>query len=80
LNSIIRRKYGTIPEQISIRNGGYTVSNEIVEATLKMDALAKIMRQKRMQKGAISFDSIEVRFNLNDKSEPESVYFKESKE
>ena len=77
---IIENGDGNIPKEISIREDGYTVSNEIVEATLKMDALAKIMRDKRMQQGAISFDSVEVRFNLNDKSEPESVYFKESKD
>lgn len=33
-----------------------------------------------MQSGAISFDKLEVRFNLNDKNEPESVYFKEAKD
>ena len=77
---IIETGNGDIPDEISIRNEGYTVSNEVVTATLKMDALAKTMRDKRMRQGAISFDSIEVRFNLNEKSEPESVYFKESKD
>ncbi|QCX01896.1 ribonuclease R [Aggregatimonas sangjinii] len=77
---IIENGNGDIPEAISIRKGGYTVSKDVVTATLKMDALAKIMREKRMQKGAISFDSIEVRFNLNEQNEPESVYFKESKD
>ena len=38
------------------------------------------MRSKRMDSGAISFDKIEVRFNLDDKNEPEGVYFKESKD
>ncbi len=33
-----------------------------------------------MQKVAISFDKVEVRFNLNEKSEPTSVYFKEAKD
>ncbi len=77
---IIENKNGNIPKEISIREGAYSVAEEVVEATLKMDELAKIMRQKRMQQGAISFDSVEVRFNLNDKNEPESVYFKESKD
>tara|TARA_R110002167_G_scaffold231328_7_gene436567 strand:+ start:7231 stop:9420 length:2190 start_codon:yes stop_codon:yes gene_type:complete len=69
-----------IPEQISIRGSAYSVSQEVVDATLTMDRLAKIMREKRMQQGAISFDSIEVRFNLDEKGEPLSVYFKESKD
>lgn len=78
---IIETKSGTIPEEISIRdNESYVVADEIVEATLEMDRLAKIMREKRMQKGAISFDKVEVRFNLNEKSEPVGVYFKESKD
>ncbi len=77
---IIENRNGNIPEGISIRKGAYSVSDEVVDATLKMDTLAKIMREKRMQQGAISFDSIEVRFNLNEKNEPESVYFKESKD
>ncbi|NHF59042.1 ribonuclease R [Flavobacteriaceae bacterium TP-CH-4] len=77
---IIENKNGTIPEEISIRGKGYSVSKEVVNATLTLNRLAKVMREQRMQKGAISFDSIEVRFNLNDKNEPENVYFKESKD
>jgi ribonuclease R/exosome complex exonuclease DIS3/RRP44 len=77
---IIETGKGSIPMEISIREGAYTVNDEVVDATLTMDRLAKIMRDKRMQQGAISFDKIEVRFNLNEKMEPEGVYFKESKD
>ena len=77
---IIETKKGSIPKEVSIRKDAYTVSNEIVDATLTMDKLAKIMRKKRMKQGAISFDKVEVRFNLNENSEPEGVYFKESKD
>ncbi|UJH69089.1 ribonuclease R [Allomuricauda sp. SCSIO 65647] len=77
---IIEKKEPSIPENISIRNGSYEVSDEVVEAILILDRLAKIMRERRMAKGAISFDKIEVRFNLNGNNEPESVYFKEAKE
>jgi len=77
---IIENKNGNIPEEISIREGAYSVSNEVVKATLTLDKLAKIMRSKRMQQGAISFDKVEVRFNLNENNEPESVYFKEAKD
>ncbi len=77
---IIESGQGTIKEETSIRGAAYSVSNEIVAAILTMDKLAKIMRTKRMDQGAISFDKIEVRFNLNEKNEPESVYFKEAKE
>lgn len=77
---IIETSKGYIPTEISIRDADYTVSEEVVNATMTMDRLAKIMRSKRMDQGAISFDKVEVRFNLNKKSEPTSVYFKESKE
>ncbi|WP_291870952.1 ribonuclease R [Maribacter sp.] len=77
---IIETEDGDIPEEVSIRNSSYIVSDEVVNATLVMDKLAKIMRTKRMQNGAISFDKVEVRFNLNKESVPTSVYFKEAKD
>ena len=77
---IIENNNGNIPEEISIREGAYSVSDEVVKATITLDKLAKIMRLKRMQQGAISFDKVEVRFNLDQNSEPQSVYFKEAKD
>lgn len=77
---IIETGKGNIPENISIRTNSYSVDSEIVEATLTMDRLAKIMRKKRMIQGAISFDKVEVRFNLNEQNEPVGVFFKESKD
>ena len=69
-----------IPREISIREEAYTVSNEIKEATIIMDRLAKLMRARRMNDGAISFDKVEVRFELDSKFNPTSVFFKESKD
>ena len=77
---IIENGNGNIPEDISIREAAYSVSKDVVEATLEMDRLAKIMRAKRMDQGALSFDKVEVRFNLDENSEPIGVYFKESKD
>ncbi len=77
---IIETKSSDIPHDISIREGSYNVDDTIVEAILKFDALAKIMRKERMDEGAISFDKIEVRFNLSEDNQPEGVYFKESKD
>ncbi len=77
---IIENGNGNIPEDISIRNDAYKVDDSVVEATLTMDRLAKIMRAKRMNQGALSFDKVEVRFNLNENNEPVSVYFKEGKD
>ncbi|MBF4472783.1 ribonuclease R [Flavobacterium sp. HJJ] len=77
---IIENKDNTIPVEISITGSSYVVSDEIVEATLKMDQLAKIFRRNRMNEGAISFDKVEVKFNLDQEGEPEGVYFKVSKD
>ena len=77
---IIETKSDTIPEEISIRNGAYSVASDVVDAILTFDELAKIMRKQRMDEGAISFDKIEVRFNLTEDNEPAGVYFKESKD
>lgn len=55
-------------------------SIEISEAILKLNDLAKILRNERISKGAITFDKIEVKFKLDEKSNPIGVYFKESKD
>jgi ribonuclease R len=77
---IIETKGNVIPAEISLTGTEYQVSEEIKEATLKMDQLAKIMRRKRLAQGAISFDKVEVKFHLNEKAEPTGVYFKEAKD
>jgi ribonuclease R len=77
---IIETKGNVIPAEISLTGAEYQVSEEIKEATLKMDQLAKIMRRKRLAQGAISFDKVEVKFHLNEKAEPTGVYFKEAKD
>ncbi|WP_228236612.1 ribonuclease R [Allomuricauda sp. M10] len=77
---IIETGGAQIPEEISIRGNTYSVSDEIVDAVLTFDRLAKMMRKARMDAGAISFDKIEVKFNLSENNEPESVYFKEAKD
>lgn len=77
---IIETKSSTIPAEISLTGKEYKASDEITAATLKMDELAKILRRKRMNEGAISFDKVEVKFNLDQEGEPEGVYFKISKD
>ena len=77
---IIETKAATIPAEISLTGKEYNASDEITEATLKLDELAKILRRKRMSEGAISFDKVEVKFNLDENGEPEGVYFKVSKD
>ena len=77
---IIETEKNFIPENTSITNESYHVPDTIVEATLKLNALAKILRKKRMKEGAISFDRVEVKFNLDENANPTGVFFKESKD
>lgn len=77
---IIETVGNTIPHEISITGTEYAVSDDIKDATLKLNALSKILRSKRMANGAISFDKVEVKFNLNEEAEPVGVYFKVAKD
>lgn len=77
---IIETKQDTISQELSLTGDAYKVPAPIVEATLKMDELAKILRRKRLADGAISFDKVEVKFNLDENAAPVGVYFKEAKD
>jgi ribonuclease R len=77
---IIETKLHTMPAEISLTGSEYVVADNVVEATLMLDELAKILRRKRMAAGAISFDKVEVKFNLNEEAEPVGVYFKMAKD
>lgn len=77
---IIETRSNKIPEEISITGSEYIVDDAIVDATLKLDELAKIFRRNRLNNGAISFDKVEVKFNLNQEAEPVGVYFKVAKD
>ena len=57
-----------------------TGEGEYKDEILEMDRLAKILRQKRFANGAINFDRYEVKFEIDEKGKPLSVYFKESKD
>ncbi len=78
--AIIETKGNLVPSNVSLTGYDYTVDDIIVEAILKMDELAKILRKRRMNQGAISFDRVEVKFNLDEDANPTSVYFKEAKD
>ncbi|WP_111308703.1 ribonuclease R [Confluentibacter sediminis] len=78
--AIIESKSNTIPQDVSLTGKEYKTTQDIADAILKMDALAKIMRSKRMSNGAISFDKVEVKFNLDENANPIGVFFKSSKD
>ncbi len=78
--SIIESGSNNIPKEVSLTGKAYQTKPEISQAVLKLDELAKIMRKKRMRDGAISFDKVEVKFNLDEHANPIGVFFKTSKD
>ena len=54
--------------------------DEFTSEIMTLDRLAKILREKRFVDGAIAFDRVEVRFDIDEKGHPLSVFFKESKD
>lgn len=77
---IIETGTGTIPEEVSIRKHPYSVRGAVVDAITTLNRLAKKMRSRRMRSGAISFDKVEVKFNLNEENNPVGVFFKTAKD
>lgn len=59
-----------------IVNGEGALSAEI----LLLDRLAKIMRAERFKQGAITFEKVEIKFQLDSKGNPLGVYTKENKD
>ncbi len=57
-----------------------TGEGDYKEEVLELNKLAQILREKRLAAGAIDFDRCEVKFEIDEKGKPLSVYFKESKE
>jgi ribonuclease R len=57
-----------------------TGKGELAEEMLKLNQLAEKLRDKRFSKGSIAFDRVEIKFDIDEKGKPLSVYFKEAKE
>ena len=65
----------TVTADVALNQKEYSVSDEILVALQKLDHLAKILRKKRMSNGALTFDRVEVKFNLDNENNPESIFF-----
>ncbi|WP_378186078.1 ribonuclease R [Aquimarina sp. W85] len=77
---MIETMANSIPDEISLTGKAYVVPQPITDAIITLNNLSKIMRNKRMRDGAISFDKVEVKFSLNEAFEPTGVFFKTSKD
>ncbi len=70
------RRFTYEEAQERIENGAGDLSEDL----LILNALAQKLREKRFIKGSIAFDRIEIKFNVDEKGKPLSVYFKEAKD
>ena len=57
-----------------------TGKGDFAQEILQLDKLAKMLRESRFSAGAIAFDRVEVRFEIDEKGKPVSVFFKEQKD
>ena len=57
-----------------------TGQGELKDEMLTLQNLAVKLRQARFKKGSLGFERIEVKFEIDEKGKPLSVYFKEAKE
>jgi len=77
---IIESKKNKISKENSLNRKEYKVEDEVVEAILVMDNIAKEVRKKRELKGSINFNKKEVYFKLDNNKNPRGVLLKESKD
>ena len=74
INSNTRFSYEEAQEVIENKEGKH------VEEILKLNELAYILRDRKFKAGAISFESTEVKFKLDEAGKPIGVYVKERKD
>ena len=77
VNHILQKQTKTIEKEISLKKENYMISEDLYEVIIIFNNLAKKLRKERIKEGAISFERKEVNFNLNNKNEPVSVFYKE---
>lgn len=74
IHSNRRFTYEEVQEVIESKEG------EFKEEILKLNELAYILRERKFKNGAISFETTEVKFKLDEKGKPVGVYVKERKD
>ncbi len=77
---LLENKTKKIDSRTSLNGTSYDVTDAIYEAIVTLNKQAKFLRRRRMKMGAISFDRVEVNFNLDEENKPETVFFKTSKD
>lgn len=66
------------PAPMPTKKKPYT--GEYAEELCMLDRLAKLLRKRRFENGAVNFDSEELHFDVDEKGKPIRCYFKKSKD
>jgi ribonuclease R len=74
IHSDTRFSYEDAQEILENKSGKHS------EELLKLNELAYILRERKFKHGAISFESVEIKFRLDDQGKPLGVYVKERKD
>ena len=69
-----------VPIEDHVPTTTFAPGTEERKLLLVLNRMAKELRRKRFQSGAVDFDRCEVRFNIDDTGKPTSVYFKVAKD
>jgi ribonuclease R/exosome complex exonuclease DIS3/RRP44 len=76
---IIENESTIIPKEETILKEEKRVTQKIVEAITTLNSVAKTIRNKRINNGALIFDKSEIKFQLDEKNQPLKILFKTSK-
>ena len=76
---IIEKESTTIPKEETILKEEKRVTQKIVEAITTLNSVAKTIRNKRINNGALIFDKSEIKFQLDEKNQPVKILFKTAK-
>ena len=76
---IIENGSTTIPKEETILREEKTVTQKVVDAITTLNGVAKTIRNKRINSGALIFDKSEIKFKLDEKNQPVKIMFKTAK-
>ena len=77
---ILESKDKNVSAEVSLTGKAYSISEEVFSALNTLNNYAKILRNKRISRGAITFEREEVSFDLDKEDNPESIFFKTPKD
>jgi len=82
INSNRRFTYEEVQDIIDDKNIDVSGKDdkEFFDAIMTLNYLAKILREQRFKDGAINFDRLEVKFDIDENGKPLQAYFKEAKD